>query len=244
MHNSDGFFDELLEEQDLETFGKMCADFFSKRGFSLIYFSIFHSKDELEPLHIYVDVTPSILEMCAEFQEKNGCPLAREAIKICSPFEALRHDYSDYEDALSRRYLSEFMSLEYEDILVIPIKVGKGVALFVFGHSGDESNEHYTLLLLPIVAQILSILNASFPFVARYFEPKKLTRREAQCLLLSANGLVESKIAEKMKVSAHTVRMHIENSKRKMGARNKPHAVAIAISTGEISSGDLQKIEV
>ena len=57
----------------------------------------------------------------------------------------------------------------------------------------------------------------------------KLTARETEVIALSAQGLSEKEIGSHLGVSPNTVRIHIENAKRRLRARNKVHAVAIAI---------------
>ena len=61
-----------------------------------------------------------------------------------------------------------------------------------------------------------------------------LSARERDCLCFTAKGATEREIADQMNISMHTVRAHLENAKRKLGARNKPHAITLAYKTGEI----------
>jgi DNA-binding CsgD family transcriptional regulator len=76
-----------------------------------------------------------------------------------------------------------------------------------------------------------------FPYVFQRAGDLKLSKREAEVIGLTATGLRELEIAEQLGISEHTVRNHIENSKRKLNARNKSHAVSIAITTKEIVGG-------
>ncbi len=48
-----------------------------------------------------------------------------------------------------------------------------------------------------------------------------LTRRERDCLVLSGRGHSEKEVAQRLDISPNTVRVHIENIKRKLGASNK-----------------------
>lgn len=48
-----------------------------------------------------------------------------------------------------------------------------------------------------------------------------LTRRERACLVLTGRGQSEKEVAQKLDISPNTVRVHIENIKRKLGASNK-----------------------
>ncbi|HEX4045188.1 MAG TPA: LuxR C-terminal-related transcriptional regulator [Gammaproteobacteria bacterium] len=52
----------------------------------------------------------------------------------------------------------------------------------------------------------------------------KLTRRETQCLLLTAKSWRVEKIAKELKISARTVNFHIQNANKKLGTNNKYQA--------------------
>ncbi|ATY12995.1 DNA-binding response regulator [Amycolatopsis sp. AA4] len=62
---------------------------------------------------------------------------------------------------------------------------------------------------------------------ARRRSSDELTLRETQVLGLISIGLTNSEIAEAQSVSAETVRSHVKNVYRKLGARNRAHAVAL-----------------
>ncbi len=67
---------------------------------------------------------------------------------------------------------------------------------------------------------------------ARVAEPPSV--RELECLTLAANGFADVEIAYEMNISFHTVRFHLLNACRRLGARNKTHAVVIAAQLGMI----------
>ncbi len=62
-----------------------------------------------------------------------------------------------------------------------------------------------------------------------------LSGREVNVLEELAMGTSTEDIAAKMHVSPHTVRTHIKNILRKLGARTRAHAVAIAYSEDAIN---------
>jgi len=63
----------------------------------------------------------------------------------------------------------------------------------------------------------------------------RFTQREIQIAAMSGCGLSEREIAARLSISPHTVRVHVENIKRRLGAKNKTHAVAILLAAGIIS---------
>jgi DNA-binding CsgD family transcriptional regulator len=70
-----------------------------------------------------------------------------------------------------------------------------------------------------------------------------LTRRERDCLVLSGRGLSEKEVAQQLAISPNTVRVHIENIKRKLGAANKSHAIVLSLMRAETELGDFEDTE-
>jgi len=62
-----------------------------------------------------------------------------------------------------------------------------------------------------------------------------LTAREIQVATLTARGMGEKEIANELSISPATVRVHIENIKRRLHAENKTHAIAILMAKNLIS---------
>lgn len=63
-------------------------------------------------------------------------------------------------------------------------------------------------------------------------ELSRLTPREWECLRLTAQGYREAEAAELIGLSATTVRFHLDNVVRKLGAATRTHAVALAAQHG------------
>jgi DNA-binding CsgD family transcriptional regulator len=61
-----------------------------------------------------------------------------------------------------------------------------------------------------------------------------LTAREAEVLGLAAHGLTTRQIAERLVVSPTTIDSHIRSAMERLGARNRVHAVALALGRGEV----------
>jgi DNA-binding NarL/FixJ family response regulator len=61
-----------------------------------------------------------------------------------------------------------------------------------------------------------------------------LSPREREITHLMAEGLTADAIAGELSVSVETVRTHVRNVIRKLQARNRVHAIAIALERGEI----------
>lgn len=67
-----------------------------------------------------------------------------------------------------------------------------------------------------------------------------LTRRELDCLVLTGRGHSEKEVAQQLDISPNTVRGHIENIKRKLGAANKSHALILSLIAGETELSDFE----
>jgi two-component system, NarL family, response regulator DevR len=63
-------------------------------------------------------------------------------------------------------------------------------------------------------------------------EPDRLTRREKQILELVGEGLSNQAIADRLTLSIHTVRTHVQTILRKLEAHSKLEAVSIATRRG------------
>lgn len=60
----------------------------------------------------------------------------------------------------------------------------------------------------------------------------RLTPRERDCLAFLAEGNTDADVATKLGIGETTVVTHILNARRKLGARNRTHAVALALAMG------------
>ncbi len=68
----------------------------------------------------------------------------------------------------------------------------------------------------------------------------ELTERERECLLLTGSGLHEKDIAFMLGIKPNTVRAHVENIKRKLGAMTKAHALILALKYGDVALRDFR----
>jgi DNA-binding NarL/FixJ family response regulator len=66
----------------------------------------------------------------------------------------------------------------------------------------------------------------------------RMTKREAQILALVAAGKTTRQVAGDLFLSPETVKTHVRNATRKLGARGRLHAVILALDAGEIDLPD------
>src|SRR3712207_8406183 len=60
----------------------------------------------------------------------------------------------------------------------------------------------------------------------------QLSPREREIMHLMAEGLTAEQIGDEISVSVETVRTHVRNVIRKLQARNRVHAIAMALELG------------
>jgi DNA-binding CsgD family transcriptional regulator len=63
---------------------------------------------------------------------------------------------------------------------------------------------------------------------------RRLTRRQREVVALVAGGLNGREIAARLYISPATVKGHIKNALKGLGAVNRAHAVALAAMSGEL----------
>jgi DNA-binding NarL/FixJ family response regulator len=64
----------------------------------------------------------------------------------------------------------------------------------------------------------------------------RLTPRQTQILQLMAEGLPDSEITEKLRLSPYTLRTHVQNILTRLSVHTKVQALAVAIRQGKISA--------
>jgi DNA-binding NarL/FixJ family response regulator len=65
-----------------------------------------------------------------------------------------------------------------------------------------------------------------------------LSAREQEIIQLLADGLTNDEVAERLFLSSETVKTHIRNAMAKLEARNRVHAIAIALRSRQITLRD------
>lgn len=61
-----------------------------------------------------------------------------------------------------------------------------------------------------------------------------LTPRERDCLAYSADGLRTAKVAHRLGIAEATVEMHLRSARKRLGAKTRDQAIAVAVRKGWI----------
>ncbi len=70
-------------------------------------------------------------------------------------------------------------------------------------------------------------------------KPGALTRQQREVLKLVANGHTSARIGRRLGVEPQSVTRYLTGIYRALGARDRAHAVAIALTVGELDSADI-----
>lgn len=82
---------------------------------------------------------------------------------------------------------------------------------------------------------LLPLVRGSFGVRQGPMGPVSLTKREAEVMGLVALGANTEEIAHRLAITQETARTHAKNAMNKLGARSRAHAVALALSKGELT---------
>lgn len=128
--------------------------------------------------------------------------------------------------------------------LAFPAELGAALALPLL----DECGSHGVFIVrgrdVSLTTAGLADLQvrclAIFAMVARLRPPpargaaRTMSRRELECLSLTADGQTSEEIAARLGLSVHTANQYLTNSTQKLNAVNRMHAVAKALRMGLI----------
>jgi DNA-binding CsgD family transcriptional regulator len=138
-----------------------------------------------------------------------------------------------------RRIAEALRGMGANSLITMPVHLPRSqVAMVSWG--GPRSADEARALLLAIRSQLLAAahhflhayISATGACRASQEELSRLTPREWECLRLTAQGCREDEAATLIGLSSTTVRYHLDNVVRKLGASNRSHAVAIAAQLG------------
>ena len=169
----------------------------------------------------------------ADFPEDLKWNICQEAEYLLRPFDLLTHEFETVDSHLFADVRKLALMSGLKQLMIIPMKVKNTTSVLTVNFSLGDFEEHASVVL-PRAYQFLVTVFDRFPKLLSWPKPGKLTRREVEILTLSAQGFTEACIAKTCGISINTVRNHVENSKVKLNARNKLHAVMIAAETHEI----------
>ncbi|MFQ5624405.1 MAG: autoinducer binding domain-containing protein [Paracoccaceae bacterium] len=146
----------------------------------------------------------------------------------------------DWTAALARDFLHEAIGAGVGNQgYSVPIRGPNGqFALFTFNKRASDrdwaffTSDHVREMLL--IAHYVHQKSQRIHQIEEARSLKELSPRERDALHYLALGMGRARIAEKLNISEHTLRVYIDSARYKMGALNTTHTVALAMSRGVI----------
>lgn len=204
-------------------------------GYQILHFGVSKSENILVRDVIYTrPVTGSTLQV-ADFSEDVRRMIFDEARILLKPFDIMRHEFQTCDTAHFDELRKIVSSAGIGGVMVIPYKYENTVSMVIVRCDYDKFMAEI-IDILPAVYTLVSKTFARFPTLAKWPDEYLLTRREAEVVQMASMGSLEKSIARQLGISLHTVRIHIENAKRKLEARSKTHAILLAAASGEINA--------
>jgi DNA-binding CsgD family transcriptional regulator len=178
---------------------------------------------------IFDSTHPDIGDISRVLSSANGEALRRHVMRSANPCR-----WSEAEEKAASGLATTIPALpECPDGIAFPVfaEGGRGGAFAFIGPrlaAGDAElcDTHLRcMLLFQDIAQLRAAEAARKP---------KISRRELECLRLTARGLTSDEIATRLGLSVHTANQYLANTAQKLDAVNRMHAVAKAMRLGLI----------
>lgn len=138
---------------------------------------------------------------------------------------------------------SSLRTLRWADQIMPPIPGVQGIAFPVYDEASQAGIVLFTGDHIELDDPSLAVHHARcFSLFASCAEARRpqshrlpeITKRERECLSLTANGHTSEEIAAMLGLSVHTANQHIARMTEKLDATNRMHAVAKALRLGMI----------
>lgn len=235
---SDKFDTELIQLAGCASSGELQTTFrglLETHGVSA--FSVSSKRTGATAPKVHISTLPeAVRSICDGLFLMNRHPLTKLASeqRLPLPLEAGRALFED--DPLAQSWFDCIeAALDDRTLVCIPVW-SADKQTFAFLLAVDEAAFGAAeLLVLQTICQAYVIENERIQQSAGLKKSDYiLTARERECLQLSSLGLTEKRIALSIDISPNTVRVHIENAKRRLGAANKSHAIVLAVVHREI----------
>lgn len=230
---------KLSEQCDLHEACVLIATGLDRMGLRVCAITFVDDQGENPSVRPYRNQPEPLVQISLELQKSGTCPIIRHARTFGEVFDAKVLSLSDQTDFLAKRYLDELRKLACKQILVFPVRFGRGIAVFSIG-TGNRTHDTASMeaLHLELTLAVVALLSR-FPDLARLFAPKTLSLMETQALFLLSSGATNSELSRVFDLSEIAVQQILRSACRKLNANSVVHAVSKAQRLGEIRHLDI-----
>lgn len=186
----------------------------------------------IRPFCIYPDAAIAVSQ---QIQVQGGCPFTKEAMHRLSAFDSYGIDRSKYATFLDRRFFAEIDKAGHRHIAIVPVLLGRAMALFTIGLLDQPFKGQLRELIVEAIGQAMPAFSERFQGIKTIFEKKHLSDLERQVVQQLFEGEQPREIRTHIGLSELTVSLLIGNASKKLQARNVQGLIYKALALGEIS---------
>jgi len=183
---------------------------------------------------ILTNWNPELLVLMVEKNQWGISEAAGVMYRSGVPISLLISDFIATDDKEKQSNLRSMVAYGIDRKVYCPVLVGdglRGAVSFAGTRAPVQPNEIAELFLVAAnaFAKAIEMRSDEQP-------DTPLNSRDLRILGLLAIGLTADAVGEEVGITKHTVTFHSTNIMRKLGAKNKAHAVAIALANGWLSA--------
>lgn len=217
---------------DADRLCRKLADAINAQGYSMLFVTVQDDGKRLVPA--FDGDVPDTGDLSRALAARGADAFTRKACEAAAPLWWRCGELPPHMTATAQAWAQEIPSpVPGTPGVAFPVAVDRGHSGFVvFWGDGmllDEAD----------LCEVHARSHALFADVARQRRQecavaRPMSKREIECLRLTANGLTSDEIATALGLSVHTANQYLTNSTHKLDAMNRIHAVAKALRSGII----------
>ena len=226
--------EQLRVSDSLEAASETLKSFLGQFDIRLMSVKFADSWDQCPAIRPLSGYPHCIGEVCVKLQSQGGCPFTKEAISRLEPFELNDIDRSKYASPLDNKF---FMTLEQEclhDILIVPIKIKRALALYTMDLSSAKFNTITKSSVYEIFEAATREFVSQFPAISTLFEQTHFSKIEGQILAMQCLGFSAERIVAETELSELTIKHILKNAAEKIGAKNMEQLIYRAMRLNEL----------
>lgn len=234
---------ELLSKaKTVEDIHSACDKFSTQFGFDLFLYGARIPTSFVKPYFIFIGTYPQ------EWRDRylrNSYILIDPVVQHCAsnltPYSWERIARHERDNKTVRRFMGEAREFGLNSGVSVPIHSAHGefailsaVSNLDLRHSKSQIRDS-TPFVHMFTTHVHEAVHKIFSKKTLLLAQAHLTDREKECLLWTADGKTSWETSQILKISERTVVFHLQNAADKLGAFNRQHAIARAVSLGLIT---------
>ncbi len=167
-------------------------------------------------------------------------PLARHALTSGAPATWTEVMSSLPRNDPGRQVFAAAVRYGFAEGMVIPFRNGEGeIGMVTMGGDRPKLNVDEATFLTAIASTTFFMAESLQLATSNASQRGTFTPRELDCIVLLGSGLTGAEIAKALGISRETVVSHMENARRKVGARSRAHLISIAMRYRRLETSTL-----